>query len=402
MPSDEEQHPSHAGPVLDDDSDAYHGPSRPPPSPPSAVKGRRSSSNESDDSLERRRKRRHEGRSKDKKRDDRDRKKRDKKRRRSRSESRSDRDGSDSEEDRSRRRKHRKEKHRHGENRSERSKKHPDPSNEAEKANGRSTSVEAGSLSIKEPNASSAPPAPRIMGPAMPPPEMLREMALRSAPRGPEVDPLIGPDFGPPGGPPTADEEQAELEEKIRELERRARGAAERSDEEGKAQGEKEERLKRGDWMLIPPEPKRLGVNLAPNLFKNRGFSQTGVAGVVDQSGWTETPEEKEKRFREEAAGKSSAKKKTPSSNQPEYTPRDMEHFALASSLNSKRGPSLLDSHVAQRAASGAKSDLPQGWDRERDLTARRVDPKLKAEMLEKSKELGGRFGHGSSGGAFL
>ncbi|KAJ3339176.1 hypothetical protein HDU93_008562 [Gonapodya sp. JEL0774] len=414
------------------DSDAYHGPARPPPSPPKPAKA--GESLDASD-VERRSKRPTDRRSKentDKYRDTRSKKK---KRRRSHSDSRSESEESSASSGKERsRKKRRKEKSRRkdGHGRGKPSKKHRrESSAKAEEARHatavRTTEDDASHSNTKlAPTASLDTQARRVLGPAPPPPELLLEMARRSALSGPDIGPAIGPSVGPSAGLSNPDEERAELEEKIRELERRARGSRDDgSGQETNVEAQEDDgKPKRGDWMLIPPEPKRLGVNLAPNLFKNRGFSQTGVAGAVDQSGWTESPQEKEKRFREEAQGKTSDKKKASlhhlcwlpahplnyvspnqksSTDTPEYTPRDLEQLALSSSLNARRGPSLMDAHQAQRAATGEKlTDAPREWDRERDLNARRVDPKKRQEMLAKAKELGDRFGHGTGGGTFL
>ncbi|KAJ3025766.1 hypothetical protein HK097_006606, partial [Rhizophlyctis rosea] len=68
------------------------------------------------------------------------------------------------------------------------------------------------------------------------------------------------------------------------------------------------------------------------------------------------------------------------------------------------RPASLLDSHVLTYTSDPAnlsRDDASKrGFDRDKDLASRRVDPKARKEMLERAKELGGRFGHG--GRAFL
>lgn len=66
------------------------------------------------------------------------------------------------------------------------------------------------------------------------------------------------------------------------------------------------------------------------------------------------------------------------------------------------RAQPLMDMHKTTYVKSRAweKEDVSKrGFDRERDVVgSRRMDGKKKQEIVEKSKELGTRFGHGRSG----
>lgn len=70
----------------------------------------------------------------------------------------------------------------------------------------------------------------------------------------------------------------------------------------------------RPDWMLAPPKQVTLSSQVGdPLSLKSRGFSQNtrvqtksgaGVPSEMDQSLWTETPDQREERLRDEMMGK--------------------------------------------------------------------------------------------------
>ncbi|RUS12611.1 hypothetical protein BC937DRAFT_87423 [Endogone sp. FLAS-F59071] len=152
--------------------------------------------------------------------------------------------------------------------------------------------------------------------------------------------------------------------------------------------------------MLVPPEVKFLaGVDLT----SARSFSKKTVdPSKVDSSGWTETPADRKKRLRE---GKATGKRKQEAEeDEPiKYSKADLETKERVERHNAThRAQPLVDMHKTTYVKSRAweKEDVSKrGFDRERDVVgSRRMNGKKKQEIVEKSKELGTRFGHGRSG----
>ncbi|KAJ3047174.1 hypothetical protein HK097_000161, partial [Rhizophlyctis rosea] len=139
---------------------------------------------------------------------------------------------------------------------------------------------------------SNSPKRRRPAGPSLPPPGAV---AARTA--SPEDD-SDDDTFGPAPPPLGAEVEQDDLQYRIAEIESRAQAA--KTVAEAASQPEK---VERGEWMLVPPEVQRLGVNL--DNMKSRQFSKTGRPADIDQSGWTATPQDKAKK-----GGASNDKKK--------------------------------------------------------------------------------------------
>jgi len=67
-------------------------------------------------------------------------------------------------------------------------------------------------------------------------------------------------------------------------------------------------KLERDEWMMIPPKQDNLAANMDPSKIRARGF-QTGkgakgpAGSKDDDSAWFETPEQKQKRLRDEMMG---------------------------------------------------------------------------------------------------
>ncbi|GMT02805.1 hypothetical protein PENTCL1PPCAC_24979, partial [Pristionchus entomophagus] len=197
------------------------------------------------------------------------------------------------------------------------------------------------------------------------------------------------------GGPememPTMDEE--EDDEVIGPMPARADGAEERAAEMRRAQlkAEKEredKKLKREEWMLQLPK-KLTSYGLGP-----RSFSKSN-GGNGDTSAWTNGP------------GASS------SSDQPGTSKEAMELLAnaerdshqerIASSLNSGRNESMLDSHSRKRKAGDEETAGPSAptvrrpFDIEKDMQVRGLKSASTAEIKEKCGQLSSRFGNSGS-----
>ncbi|KAJ3040922.1 hypothetical protein HDV00_010133 [Rhizophlyctis rosea] len=250
-------------------------------------------------------------------------------------------------------------------------------------------------------------------GPSLPPPSSSSSSA---APPAPTYDSDDDDDTFGPAPPPAALGEEDDLQSRIAEIEERARAAKEAAEEAAKPQ-----KVERGEWMLVPPEVQRLGGGCPYGLdisfcycwvgseqrpcydwvvgldhMKSRQFSKTGRPADIDQSGWTETPQERAAK----GGSSSSSKQKPPPTTPKPPSSTDIATQNFIASHNAKHRPaSLLDSHVLSYTADPANAQRDdaskRGFDRDRDLASRRVDPKARRNMVEQAKELGGRFEHG-------
>ncbi|KAJ3294020.1 hypothetical protein HK104_004011 [Borealophlyctis nickersoniae] len=218
----------------------------------------------------------------------------------------------------------------------------------------------------------------RPAGPAMPP----VGYTLDSAARNDDSD----DDYGP-APPPQNKDEDDELQSRIAEIEARARKAREEAEVAAAPQ-----KLERGDWMTVPPEVKKIGAVGLDNM-KSRQFSKTAVQSEVDQSGWTETPTDRKR------AGEKRKKREDDGPRPP--TQEEILTQEYIRKHNEKHRPaSLMDTHVVNYVSDPAKAQSDdaskRGFDRDRDLSARRADPKARQDMLQRAKELDGKFLHGA------
>ncbi|KAF8329117.1 uncharacterized protein EI90DRAFT_3125426 [Cantharellus anzutake] len=176
-------------------------------------------------------------------------------------------------------------------------------------------------------------------------------------------------------------------------------------------------KLKRDDWMLVPPKSSDLLGHLDVTKLKARQFSRS--SGDKRESGpsplWTETPAERQKRIAEEVMGK---RKRTEESGiadpavdeediveERKRRKRDADINKVVEEHNkSSRGASLVDMHTTSRSSpSSSKPDTnkPPGiWDHSRDMavTGRLLDDAARNRVIRDAKGLGDRFGTGRSG----
>lgn len=69
-----------------------------------------------------------------------------------------------------------------------------------------------------------------------------------------------------------------------------------------------EDKVKRDDWMMMPPKQDDLAARLDPLKARPSKFAGKGASkGDTDSSAWHETPEQKQKRLRDEMMGISSS-----------------------------------------------------------------------------------------------
>ncbi|KAJ3148633.1 hypothetical protein HDU86_007388 [Geranomyces michiganensis] len=200
-------------------------------------------------------------------------------------------------------------------------------------------------------------------------------------------DDILGP-MPPPAAASTAGT-TTDLDDRIAEFEDRANRA--REEEEARKRPEK---LERGDWMLVPPEAHRLLPMLGDNAMKSRQFSKTPVGKDVDQSGWTETPDQKAK--------SSGEKRKRPMDDGPRIpTQEELQTAEYIRNHNKEhRGGALMDKHM-KTALKERKFDAEdvskRPFDRDRDMGgSRKIDTKSRQQMIEQARKLDTKFGHGN------
>ncbi|TPX65220.1 hypothetical protein SpCBS45565_g05340 [Spizellomyces sp. 'palustris'] len=234
-------------------------------------------------------------------------------------------------------------------------------------------------LAARKKQPQSSPPRARrklVAGPAArPPPGFVQHAEVNS-------DDEVGPKPAPRNG----EEEVDDLQTRIAEFEERERRAKEEA--EGKSRPEK---IVRGDWMLVPPEANRLPI--AIGSMKSRQFSKSSTEKDIDQSGWTETPQDKAKN-----AGQ---KRKRPPKDEPiPPTEDELRTQEFVRYHNEKhRGKALMDQHMSTYIHNGRLDEedvSKRKFDREQDMGgSRRIDAKSRQEMLDQARKLDTKFGHG-------
>lgn len=181
--------------------------------------------------------------------------------------------------------------------------------------------------------------------------------------------------------------------------------------------------------MLAPPTKLDWGSRIDPTKLKNRKF-QTGKSaarkgnGETGNSGgagvdrlWTETPEQRRVRLRDEVLGVKARAENAECGpvdgmgeggvRERKRREQDEEKAKKVREYNERRdrGGSLMDGWKGKRdrgeEGSGEKEDDPSArvFDREKDVgLGVRIGHKARGEMMHKAKDFGGRF----AGGKYL
>ncbi|KAG8926156.1 hypothetical protein FRC03_010733 [Tulasnella sp. 419] len=261
-------------------------------------------------------------------------------------------------------------------------------------------------------------------GPALPPdlarPGPSKPVVGPSFPTGPppeddESDEDVGP-MPLPEGLQDDDEEDGVAEFLAKEKQRQNNIEAGILSEGLWLESKKPKALQRDEWMLKPPEASDLLGTLDPaKLRSRRQFSRNTEEKSKDQTLWTETPAERQKRLAEEVEGK---RKRTElaagdSVGSAEVSPeaqrkrkRDQDLQRAIQEHNKKnRSESLLEMHSKAEAKKAKNEDEapPAIWDRDRDmgLGGRLMDEKSRSKLIKDARGLGDRFGH-SKGGSYM
>ncbi|KAG8844413.1 hypothetical protein FRB96_003048 [Tulasnella sp. 330] len=214
-----------------------------------------------------------------------------------------------------------------------------------------------------------------------------------------DSDDEIGPAPLPPG--------QGEADEGVRNFLEREERRQKAIEEDSKPKA-----LKRDEWMLKPPEASNIFSSLDTTKLKARQFSRKTEDKITDQTLWTETPAERQQRLADEVTGKRKRIEAAAGGNAAaeesledrKRRRRDKEiQDQVEEYTKNNRGTTLLDMHSKAAASSkDAKDSAPAAiWDRDRDmsLTGRLMDERSRSKLVKDAKDLGSRFGRGTSGG---
>ncbi|ODQ51007.1 hypothetical protein SAICODRAFT_31530 [Saitoella complicata NRRL Y-17804] len=181
----------------------------------------------------------------------------------------------------------------------------------------------------------------------------------------------------------------------------------------GAAATDSDGKPKRDDWMLAPPTQADWATSADARKVRARTFN-TGKSGKdaassggdVDSRVWTETPQERARRLEEEVMGvraptlQGHATQVTKEETREEREKRERDED-IAERVRSARGPSLMEQHKEQqKEKEEEEKDDPskRGFDRERDVVGRKVTGKMRDQLVEKARGLGGMF----EGGKYL
>uniref|UniRef100_T1IVH1 DUF3752 domain-containing protein n=1 Tax=Strigamia maritima TaxID=126957 RepID=T1IVH1_STRMM len=149
---------------------------------------------------------------------------------------------------------------------------------------------------------------------------------------------------------------------------------------------------KRDEWMTQLPAELGKSFGLGP-----RTFSRKSIPDKVDNSDWTDTPADKERKDRERLEGKIVDKEEEVEVK----NPYDEEMAKIAAEYNEslKREESLTDIHKKQlkRKAKEEKSKPQERrpFDRDVDLKANRFDEAQRDSIIKRSRQLDSRFSAG-------
>lgn len=251
------------------------------------------------------------------------------------------------------------------------------------------------------PSTSSVPPARRPIGPARGPLQREEEEE--------ESDDEIGPAPPPAVGSSSHIHEDAVIDFMQKEAQRR----------QAIEEAARPKTLKREEWMLVPPSSSDLLSTLDPTkLNKPRQFSRsTATPKTVDNTLWTETPEERQQRLADEVMGKKRRvenadldqegdEEEAGAADGAKRRKREAElQRQVDEYTRSHRGPSLIEARAQEetKRKKEAQEESAGIWDHSRDMAVggRLMDEKDRRRVIKDAKGLSDRFGAGK-GGSFL
>ncbi|KAJ3392718.1 hypothetical protein HDU92_008221 [Lobulomyces angularis] len=193
-----------------------------------------------------------------------------------------------------------------------------------------------------------------------------------------EEDDIFGPIL-----PKNYSKEQAEIDAYQQKLNKIEDRIANKKTENGGSENLK--KLKRGEWMLAPPE-----IATMPKLgdTRSRQFQRHAKEIITDRSDWTDSPEEKLKKLQNPLKKEKKKKEEYLDIEQKKKQDNFLEQY------NSER-KSLVEEYTSNYLKDKkfeADEVKKRGFDREKDMTSFRLNPEKKQKMLNESKLLDSKF----------
>ncbi|KAK1255033.1 hypothetical protein MKX08_009028 [Trichoderma sp. CBMAI-0020] len=170
---------------------------------------------------------------------------------------------------------------------------------------------------------------------------------------------------------------------------------------------------KRDEWMLAPPPSsstfsERDTTKIRARKFASKPSAKASASAPGAPSIWTETPEEKLKRLQDAVLGRTSASSSAEAGGGDAselQRKKQLRDEALAADIQAQRGRTLLEEHQGGKKKAGAvvrpeeEEDDPskRAFDREKDMAVGgRITATQRKELINKSANFGGRFQKGS------
>ncbi|KAK3634222.1 hypothetical protein LTR56_015429 [Elasticomyces elasticus] len=161
------------------------------------------------------------------------------------------------------------------------------------------------------------------------------------------------------------------------------------------------EKLRRDDWMTMPPKQDDLAARMDPSKQRARAFNTgkgaKGASAADDSSSaWNETPEQRQKRLRDEMMGVAKPEtqglpKATVSVKHETVDARTKEQIEKA------RGPSLMDKHKQTTGPEAEDDPSKRAFDREKDMsTGMRIGHAQRKDLLNQAAGFSSKFAGGS------
>ncbi|KAJ3128290.1 hypothetical protein HK100_009265 [Physocladia obscura] len=230
----------------------------------------------------------------------------------------------------------------------------------------------------------------RMMGPAAPLSAVTALNYVTASSNSDDNDDAIGP--MPVPSEYAEHIEKLELERTRLEIEARTSGPSALAIDEGNDGSKKSE--VRGNWMLVPPEAKKLNTILGTEM-KSRQFARNaGKEEVIDQSDWTRLPNQHD----EDSSSSTVASKRRKSDVETlksKRTEPDVNSIAVDEYNKIYRPKSLMEMHTSQfvKSTKFAENDASnRRFDRDRDLGSRRTSAKARDDLINGGNRLESRF----------
>ncbi|KAK3616987.1 hypothetical protein LTR56_025584 [Elasticomyces elasticus] len=161
------------------------------------------------------------------------------------------------------------------------------------------------------------------------------------------------------------------------------------------------EKLRRDDWMTMPPKQDDLAARMDPSKQRARAFNTgKGAKGAStaddSSSAWNETPEQRQKRLRDEMMGVAK-----PETQGPPKATASVKHEPVDArtkeQIEKARGPSLMDKHKQTTGPEAEDDPSKRAFDREKDMsTGMRIGHAQRKDLLNQAAGFSSKFAGGS------